>query len=511
MMDRDGYRLSRRLKDLEDGFLPLSGGDMTGDITVNGETVWHGGNDGSLRDNTHTAHSAKNLAVGWYTIATNAGDRAIARFGLVERASSRHQSVVFYASHHFGKDCGNNLSVLHYARYSGTPIRYIRIKDGGTYDGAVLQVYIDDSYNNLVAFLMGDNLQARGWVLQDWIPDATTPPDVSNYGSFAESARVDLDEINDGGMTVNGDIYAGSKTNQYKVWHEGNDGVGSGLNADMVDGLHVASTSGYGKTFNYVPRVNSDGVMEVGRYIDFHYSSNDLLNYYTRLDVISDKSLRISSSNGNVEIGPKNTNNCHIYTDRSYFYFNKSMFVIGNFYPATTKVYQLGNGNFIWNGMYLAPPTTTTNNTIRRNNSTSQLLYYSSSERFKERIRRPKDEGIDPDIIYHLKPRVFDEKPDERRVQDQANILGLIAEEVAEVCPDLVFYDDDGTVQSYSEDALMMLMIGAIQKQRGRVIALEKALGRTPPELPEKGSRLRSGQGMVAKKDRRAEEAETDK
>lgn len=39
-------------------------------------------------------------------------------------------------------------------------------------------------------------------------------------------------------VSVKGEIYAGSSYNQ-KVWHAGNDGSGSGLDADLLDGLHA--------------------------------------------------------------------------------------------------------------------------------------------------------------------------------------------------------------------------------------------------------------------------------
>lgn len=41
-------------------------------------------------------------------------------------------------------------------------------------------------------------------------------------------------------VSVQGEIYAGSSYNQ-KVWHAGNDGSGSGLDADLLDGFHEAS------------------------------------------------------------------------------------------------------------------------------------------------------------------------------------------------------------------------------------------------------------------------------
>ena len=167
-----------------------------------------------------SSHSAGNLAVGWYTIATNTGDKASARFGIWDTNPGDHQSVTFYASHHFGTDASNTLTVLDNSYYIGNPFRHIRIKDAGVYDGAALQVYIDDESNSVNCAILGDNFQASGWVLCDWIPDATTPPNVSNYGSFGERSRVDLNAIAQGGFATTGEIYAGGDTSQYRVFHD---------------------------------------------------------------------------------------------------------------------------------------------------------------------------------------------------------------------------------------------------------------------------------------------------
>jgi hypothetical protein len=174
----------------------------------------------SILNNTHTTHSASNLAIGWYTIATVPGNRGIARFGIRDVASSRHQSVIFYAAHHYGNNDSNTLTVLHQSSFGTTPFRYIRIKEGGTYDGAALQVYIDGSGNSVDAYMLGDNFQSSGWTLKDWVADATDPGNVSNYSSFVERGKIDLDNISQGGMATTGEIYAGGNTTQYRVFHD---------------------------------------------------------------------------------------------------------------------------------------------------------------------------------------------------------------------------------------------------------------------------------------------------
>jgi hypothetical protein len=155
-----------------------------------------------------SSQSATNLAVGWYTIATNTGDRALGEFQIWETAGSRHQSVLFNASHHFGVDNSNDITVLANSRFGTDVFRYIRIKEGGTYDGAALQIYIDNATNTVNVAITGANAQTNGWVLKDWVADATDPGDLSNYSSFTEACRIDLDNTRDGGIETTGKFFA---------------------------------------------------------------------------------------------------------------------------------------------------------------------------------------------------------------------------------------------------------------------------------------------------------------
>lgn len=162
--------------------------------------------------------SAANLPVGWYTIAQNTGDRALGEFQIWDTKSSRHQSVIFNASHHFGTDSSNDITTLANSRFSTDVFRYIRIKENGTYDGAALQVYIDDSQNEVGVAIIGGNAQSGGWSLVDWLPDATAPSQISNWASATEKCRIDLDYTKNGGISTTGVMYTES---QYKVLHTG--------------------------------------------------------------------------------------------------------------------------------------------------------------------------------------------------------------------------------------------------------------------------------------------------
>jgi len=70
-----------------------------------------------------------------------------------------------------------------------------------------------------------------------------------------------------------------------EVWHEGSDGSGSGLDADLLD---TYDTSASGNRFGVIPFVAGDGVTEIGKYLDFHDTDGDT----------SDNDGRITSASG---------------------------------------------------------------------------------------------------------------------------------------------------------------------------------------------------------------------
>jgi len=166
-----------------------------------------------------------NIAVGWYTVAINPGNRACGRFGLTCQSSGRHQGVIFYASHYYGNN--NEITVLHNNAYStSNPVAKIRIKEGGTYQGCLLQVYIDDATNSPEVFLLGDNINDYGWTLVDWVADGTDPETVdSNWGLTTFSAltnvakEVDLDTV-EFGTTGNSEFQGSITCNTSAVFNE---------------------------------------------------------------------------------------------------------------------------------------------------------------------------------------------------------------------------------------------------------------------------------------------------
>jgi hypothetical protein len=94
--------------------------------------------------------------------------------------------------------------------------------DGGTYDGALLQIYVDSDNSQVQAWLLED-IQNAGWIIKDWVPDGIDPGDVPNFPAMVETpAQVDLDNTPVGGIITTGPIFGGGNTTQYEYLNTNN-------------------------------------------------------------------------------------------------------------------------------------------------------------------------------------------------------------------------------------------------------------------------------------------------
>jgi len=95
--------------------------------------------------------------------------------------------------------------------------------------------------------------------------------------------------------------------------------------------------------------------------------------------------------------------------------------------------------------------------------SASQLGTVSSSRRFKKEIQ-PMDKASES--ILALKPVTFHYKSDPAGAGPE---FGLIAEEVAEVNPDLVVRDENGEIYTVRYDAVNAMLLNEFLKEHGKV------------------------------------------
>jgi hypothetical protein len=94
--------------------------------------------------------------------------------------------------------------------------------------------------------------------------------------------------------------------------------------------------------------------------------------------------------------------------------------------------------------------------------SAGQLGTMSSSARFKTEIK-PMDKASE--AILALKPVTFHYKSDASGIPQ----FGLIAEEVAEVNPDLVVRDENGEIYTVRYDAVNAMLLNEFLKEHRRV------------------------------------------
>jgi hypothetical protein len=527
------------------------------------------------------SHSASNLAVGWYTIATNTGDRALGEFQIWDTASGDHQSVLFNASHHFGTNSSNDITVLANSRYSGTNFRYIRIKENSTYDGAALQVYVDATSNAVYVAIVGGNAQQSGWVIKDWVADATDPGDVSSWSSFSESCRVDLDNVINGGMISTGEMYLGGTTTQYKAFHDnyhpnadklttartiagtsfdgtanisisynnltnkptiptvnngtltvqgtgalggsgtftanqssnttisishddtssqssvnnsGNtviqdvtlDGYGhvTGLTSKTLSIPSALTESSSGNRYGVNAFIGSDGVMEVGRYIDFHTSDGSTSDYAHRLTVtgstlyhsagISGTSASFSStcdfnattrfnfSSGNrgsqFETASDAIQTLRCDSDRFRFYMGSERFTITN----TGRV-----------GINDSTPDYTLDVS---GNVSNTSIYASHDIVAYSDIRVKKDIETIPDALDKVnKLRGVTYKRTDEGSTDKT-MMGVIAQEVEEVIPEVVTTKESDGHKAVAYGNMVGVLIEAVKELTEKVRILEEKL-----------------------------------
>ena len=244
-----------------------------------------------INGHAQTQTASANLSTGWYTVAVNRGDRAVARFGVRDIASSRHQNLIFYASHMYGAH--SEITVLHSSRYSGWPIGGIRIKEGGTYDGALLQVYVRDATNSLEFYMLGDNFQASGWIPKPWVPDGTDPGDVNNFSALTNvAAEIEVGKILDGGITTTGQIYATGSNIDKIVLQPKNSGNWVGIK--FASKVNAGSDYGYvrwyddNNDYNFWGDSGENGALVIGVENDPQTSTSDVVALKSPAAVVVD-------------------------------------------------------------------------------------------------------------------------------------------------------------------------------------------------------------------------------
>ncbi|MGA9209750.1 MAG: tail fiber domain-containing protein, partial [Terriglobales bacterium] len=128
-------------------------------------------------------------------------------------------------------------------------------------------------------------------------------------------------------------------------------------------------------------------------------------------------------------------------------------------------------------------------------NSSDQLGTVTSSRRFKHEIA---DIGAESDLLMKLRPVAFYYKPELDETQTRQ--YGLVAEEVAQVAPQLVVYDKDGAPQTVRYHFVNAMLLNAAQKQQRLLEEQRTAIGRQESRIQDLEARLAKLEAALAER-----------
>ncbi len=109
--------------------------------------------------------------------------------------------------------------------------------------------------------------------------------------------------------------------------------IGAGTNGGDLEHGYMRFSTGFNGVLSERMRITSDGKVGIGQ-------SNPLATLHVNGEIRGNQSggaLRIQSSSGYVDVGPKNTSFMHFYTDRAKYYFDKPLVVDNGIYGAHTS------------------------------------------------------------------------------------------------------------------------------------------------------------------------------
>lgn len=286
-----------------------------------------------------------------------------------------------------------------------------------------------------------------------------------------------------------------------------------------ASGYGINGFSAPGKRWGVIPFIGSDGVMEVGKYIDFHESSGDATDYAGRVSVDANG---MSLTGGPVLF----TNGQNVGTTEypSGFHTLKNGTSVGFVNSSGTRVRGMAlstsdnllfgsgddgtsNGVYFYAGaqdtfavyggsnkdvrfrsfksgdsMYFQAPdvynrTTSSGSNVRVNSNGTLYRYVSSSMRYKQDITTKLSDDLDPERLYDLRVWQYKyreghlDKDDQRCGQD---IIGFIAEDVKQKYPIAVNYNEDGQIENWSVEMIVPAMLKLIQDQKKEITSLEE-------------------------------------
>jgi len=243
-----------KTQELDSRFVNVSGDNMTGDLTIKGNKAWHAGNDGTgsgldadLLDGKDSAFftNASNMNAGTLPAARLSGTYGINISG--NAATATNAANANYASSAGNADTVDSKHASDFALSGHTHGQYVQ-KTGDTMTGNLTapqfrgNIYIPDTRNdtinpgdlfqesridfkfaNILEIPLPKGVYYTTITMRPWRDDTGGPAHQIALGN-GDDIRYRTGTRGSGWSSWN------------KIWHSGNDGSGSGLDADLLDG-----------------------------------------------------------------------------------------------------------------------------------------------------------------------------------------------------------------------------------------------------------------------------------
>jgi len=249
--------------------------------TVKSNTILHTGNYAGVLDSRYFRHIGDTYEdgrnTGWIGFGTgtyiNAYPDGIAHkiysYGQVTSFNSSYSRLDLYSTHTSSDPNDGNNGIQFRSGWNDDKKSWRMLLDEVNY-----LHYTDNRYVNKAGDTMTGKLlfNADSGIDLISIPRTKSAISFNNAGSnriginFTDgdgNLRIARTDINQDWVSGDVNILLGS--NNYKVWHAGNDGSGSGLDADLLDGKHLHQGQ-----WDSICYIGGSGVLEIGKYIDFH-------------------------------------------------------------------------------------------------------------------------------------------------------------------------------------------------------------------------------------------------
>ncbi len=130
--------------------------------------------------------------------------------------------------------------------------------------------------------------------------------------------------------------------------------------------------------------------------------------------------------------------------------------------------------------------------TVTLDLTTGLLGHLSSSARYKENIRPMGDSS---EALYRLKPVTFRYKKEVDRIQSPT--FGLIAEQVADVNPDLVARNSNGQPEGVHYEQVNAMLLNEFLKEHQTVVELKKEIAVLTAKMEEQAAQLQKVSARV--------------